>query len=1133
MKTARWFLSKLRGGVKCLQENGLIYTLTHTKEKIEGWLARKSMERRWRKENIRIIGSACISTTENVVYEGTFKLICPYGLGDTMIICGFLSEFKKMYKGNVVLFIKQSHIAVMEMYGIKDYVVSRFNREELFKIGEKMVPEKESYFVAHPEFIGRMDLIDGLFSGKLSFLEMYRQTLGLDANAVFEYPHFYPTLTEEARAKFQLVAPLEKTILFAPEMNASDPNDWLPDWIMEDEARRLKEKGFRVISNAISEDKVVKGTEFVPLTLTEALALAGSCAGVYSARSGFCDLVFSKIDNLTVFYPNRRFLDMYSFENVYGCVTVKERLIDNIEANRDTIPTVTVVTAVKNLIDAGRKDTFIECIESVSKQDYAYFEHLIVDGASNDGTIEILEKYKEMGWIRYVSKPDTGIYEAMNTGIKSAFGKYIVFLNSDDFFLDKSAISKSVEALEMSGADYSYAQTVYTDEKYNKHPEILQASPDIRNAILTMPFCHQTMFTRRSVLLANLFNEKHRSISDFEQFMRLFLKRHKFVYVDELLVNFRLGGMCDNPNNREMIRDELAEAYYSVFNKYDVHITKAICRQMAKSLVIPKNLWRKIVSSTGLNIYRTLGQVTKVVDINSDMEVISAGNIDFTEISVVVQGPVSGDCTRACLESIRKLLPEAEIILSTWEGTSVEGLDYDKLILNKDPGCAFDGAKRDRALNVNRWIVSSSNGVMAASRKYVLKIRADVLILNTNFLSVFDRYVMRDERYSIARHRIIIPSIYTMRYIGGHKPNSRLWTPLHVSDWYCFGLREDIAEFVTIPLINDIESFARFYENHPELLTRKSRWWTFDWVRKYAAEQYIGLQYAKRKFPNLEIPHFLDNSLIPPKLSDMIILNNFIVLDTDELGIILNKDPGYVDLCTHVYKMQNMMWKGFYRGRSFNKDYKKYFDSSFLVPDDNLDKLHYKWWYSLRFRHAKDKISRYINKIRTSVFSIKPWTITKAKSIGIIHSTGSIARTILPAKTIYYRLRKKYGEKAIFAVSPYQIDLDVQIICENIEYFNERSGEIVLIVPDKFSTIADECIKGIRVEILTELEVNKLQSFIRFIGEDLLGMKIFHYAPSIVYTGIGYEIGEILNISNQDRYIFEVFNLFQTIHQQK
>ena len=95
----------------------------------------------------------------------------------------------------------------------------------------------------------------------------------------------------------------------------------------------------------------------------------------------------------------------------------------------EKFPKVTIVTVVYNLIENGREQYFRQCLESVHKQLYQNIEHIVIDGASNDGTIDLLEEYNKKGWIKYYSEPDTGIYDAMNKGIEKATGKYIVFLN--------------------------------------------------------------------------------------------------------------------------------------------------------------------------------------------------------------------------------------------------------------------------------------------------------------------------------------------------------------------------------------------------------------------------------------------------------------------------------------------------------------------------------------------------------------------------------------------------------------------------------------------------------------------------------------------------------------------------------
>ena len=117
---------------------------------------------------------------------------------------------------------------------------------------------------------------------------------------------------------------------------------------------------------------------------------------------------------------------------------------------------VTVITTTFNLVKNGRVDFFKQCVESVHSQDYQYIEHLVIDGASSDGSLEIIREYEQKGWLTCISEPDKGIYDAMNKGIRLAKGKYIAFLNSDDFWHDSHGVSESVKALEANQASMAY-----------------------------------------------------------------------------------------------------------------------------------------------------------------------------------------------------------------------------------------------------------------------------------------------------------------------------------------------------------------------------------------------------------------------------------------------------------------------------------------------------------------------------------------------------------------------------------------------------------------------------------------------------------------------------------------------------
>jgi len=130
-------------------------------------------------------------------------------------------------------------------------------------------------------------------------------------------------------------------------------------------------------------------------------------------------------------------------------------------------PLISVITVVFN----GEK--FIEdTIKSVISQNYDNIEYLIIDGDSKDGTLGIIKKYEDR--IDYwQSEPDSGIFEAMNKGIKLARGDWIHLLNSDDYYLNKEVIAKAVRALDNSGKNFYYFTLIQDFGNFKrifKHP---------------------------------------------------------------------------------------------------------------------------------------------------------------------------------------------------------------------------------------------------------------------------------------------------------------------------------------------------------------------------------------------------------------------------------------------------------------------------------------------------------------------------------------------------------------------------------------------------------------------------------------------------------------------------------------
>ena len=132
-----------------------------------------------------------------------------------------------------------------------------------------------------------------------------------------------------------------------------------------------------------------------------------------------------------------------------------------------SIPDVTVVTVCFNPLKDGRKELFRKNLDSVQEQVGVTVEHLIIDGASTDGTLDFLASYNNHNQdIRILSQSDSGIYDAMNRGIALSRGQYITFLNSDDYYHKNDGLVLSVKALqEMRLVDNlpKIAQTAHAD----------------------------------------------------------------------------------------------------------------------------------------------------------------------------------------------------------------------------------------------------------------------------------------------------------------------------------------------------------------------------------------------------------------------------------------------------------------------------------------------------------------------------------------------------------------------------------------------------------------------------------------------------------------------------------------------
>jgi glycosyltransferase involved in cell wall biosynthesis len=258
-------------------------------------------------------------------------------------------------------------------------------------------------------------------------------------------------------------------------------------------------------------------------------------------------------------------------------------------------PLVTIITVVLNLVKAGRVQTFDQCLESVHNQAYSNVEHLIIDGLSDDGTNELINEYARKGWVKCFSQKDEGIYDAMNKGIMYASGRYITFLNSDDYYVEANAVSKSVIALERSGAAFSYA-TVRID-RGDKKARLFK--PRIGRVLTHMPFPHPAMFVRKTSFdQVGGFKTQFKLAADHDLILRLILANHKGICINGVLTCFREGGASHQTKGKTM--SENASIIHENLSPI-LGVTYDTCMAYAKKRYIPVRAVAKVCCGNDLH----------------------------------------------------------------------------------------------------------------------------------------------------------------------------------------------------------------------------------------------------------------------------------------------------------------------------------------------------------------------------------------------------------------------------------------------------------------------------------------------------------------------------------------------------
>jgi glycosyltransferase involved in cell wall biosynthesis len=218
-------------------------------------------------------------------------------------------------------------------------------------------------------------------------------------------------------------------------------------------------------------------------------------------------------------------------------------------------PKLSVITIVYNNVrDIERT------ILSVLNQSYPHLEYIIIDGASTDGTLEVINRYRSRVE-KVISEPDKGIYDAMNKGLAQATGDYVLFINSGDEIYDQDTVAQVFNTAD--DADIYYGETEMYNENWESLGQRRHAAPAVFNwksFKYGMNVSHQAIYVKRSLI--EPYDLSYKYSADIDWIIKIAKKSRKMVNCHRYVAKYLVGGVSKK-KHLESLRER-----FRIFTKY-------------------------------------------------------------------------------------------------------------------------------------------------------------------------------------------------------------------------------------------------------------------------------------------------------------------------------------------------------------------------------------------------------------------------------------------------------------------------------------------------------------------------------------------------------------------------------------
>ena len=241
--------------------------------------------------------------------------------------------------------------------------------------------------------------------------------------------------------------------------------------------------------------------------------------------------------------------------------------------------TISIITVCKNAANAIEKTMLSVVSQSCFNEN---IEYCVVDGASTDKTIEIIKQYANKHPIKWISEPDSGIYNAMNKAVKMASGEIIYFLNAGDKLFDEKVISLVLKKFEKNDSNFLYTDILACDSNNLSEAKIKRFNQVDRYFLFRDCICHQASFYKKSVIEKfGGFNEKFKLAADYEMLLKIMAhKSLKKEYLPITAAYYDISGISSTAT--DLVKEERAVIQKHFYSSFETFVYSSLLYQFIR-----------------------------------------------------------------------------------------------------------------------------------------------------------------------------------------------------------------------------------------------------------------------------------------------------------------------------------------------------------------------------------------------------------------------------------------------------------------------------------------------------------------------------------------------------------------------